>query len=97
MLNLSVIFLRMVAPKSHKSRLCSGGQGNCIKTLASSGTKSMRHAATVYEEFIRPAVLANDVHFFCTKETNQRKVPGNLLFPAYLSFNGAKTFFAFSH
>jgi len=49
---------------------------------ASSGTQRIRHAATVYVEFIRLAVLANDVHFFCTKETNQRKVPGNLLFNA---------------
>jgi len=32
------------------------------------------------------------VHFFSKKETNQRKVPDNLLLPAYLSFNGAKPF-----
>jgi len=32
------------------------------------------------------------VHFFSRKETNQRKLPGNLLIPAYLSFNGAKPF-----
>jgi len=44
----------------------------------------MCHAATVHEEFIRPAALANNVHFFSTKETNQRKVPDNLLYPAYL-------------
>jgi len=30
------------------------------------------------------------VHFFSKKETNQRKLPGNLLFPAHLSLNGAK-------
>jgi hypothetical protein len=70
------------------------GEGNRCKMRASSDTQRIRHAATVYVEFIRLAVLANDVHFFCTKEMNQRKVPGNLLFPSYLSFNGAKTFSA---
>jgi len=42
-------------------------------------------------------LVASFVHFFSKKETNQRKLPGNLLLPAYLSFNGAKTFSAYSH
>jgi len=57
----------------------------------------MNHAAMGDEYPIRSVVLAADVHFFYKKETNQRKLPGNLLFPAYSSFNEAKTFFVFPH